>query len=248
MKLVSLFVGLLFLVSCQSSAPKKLKVLQLAGGCCHDYPMQMEALEKTFEASANCEVTTFIEGTNRTHKHSKLLKANWSAGYDVILMSFCYGHVKDDDYIMSIVDEASKNNKSLVFLHCSLHNFRSTEKGTNAWRELMGLTSKGHEKKETLVCENTAENHPIMKGFPQAKEFPVEEVYIITKIHENTKELGRAFGRTTKRFHPVIWTSEYKGCKVFGTSIGHSNVTYKDADFLNLVSRGLQWTAGTLED
>ena len=87
-----------------------------------------------------------------------------------------------------------------------------------------------------------------MKGFPQAHTFPVEEVYIITKVHENAKELGRSYGTKTKKHHPVIWTSEYNGCKVFGTSIGHSTQTYKDKVFTDLISRGLLWTVNGLKE
>ena len=112
----------------------------------------------------------------------------------------------------------------------------------------MGLTSVGHEKQGNLVCENTAPEHPIMKGFPEAHEFPVEEVYMITKVHENAKELARSWGKSTKKFHPVIWTNEFQGSKVFGTSIGHSTVTYSDKYYLDLVTRGVLWTAGKLED
>ena len=236
----------LFIVGVYAESEKKtLKILQAAGGCCHDYPAQMKLLQEAFEKNFKCKVETHVDGKSRTHIHSKLKQKNWSEGFDVVLLSLCFGHVKDDDYIMSLVEEASKNKKGLVFL---LHNFRSTEKGTSAWRKMLGLTSKAHEKKGDLVCENTKPEHPIMKGFPQAHTFPVEEVYIITKVHENAKELARSYGPKTKKFHPVIWTSEFKGCKVFGTSIGHSTVTYKDKVFTDLVSRGLLWTVDGLKE
>jgi type 1 glutamine amidotransferase len=249
-KSILLFLVSLWMVSCQAQdtakAPKSLKVLQIAGGCCHEYEKQMALTSEAFKKNFNCTVDTFVEGKNRTDLHSKLKSENWSEGYDAVLLSLCFGHVKDDKYILSIVEEAAKNKKGLIFLHCSLHNFRSTTEGTNAWRKLMGLSSKGHESKGDLVCENTNPKHPVMKGFPQAHTFPEEEVYIITKVHENAKELARSFGKKTKKFHPVIWTSEYNGCKVFGTSIGHSTVTYKDKVYTDLVSRGLLWTVDGL--
>lgn len=245
---VLLLLTLLLSVACQSSAPKSLKVLQVAGGCCHEYEKQMALLKESFTKDFNCSVDTYVEGTNRTHLMSKIKEPNWSDGYDVVLLSLCFGHVKDDAYILSLVEEASKNNKGIVFLHCSLHNFRSTTTGTNEWREFLGLTSKGHEHKNDLVCENTNPEHPIMKPFPQAHTFPEEEVYIITKVHKNAKELGRSFGEKTKKFHPVIWTSEYKDCKIFGTSIGHSTITYHDEVYTDLVSRGLLWTVNGLNN
>ena len=100
----------------------------------------------------------------------------------------------------------------------------------------------------TVVCENTAPEFPIMIGFPQAYEFPVEEVYLITEVQKTAKELVGALGEKTKTFHPIIWTNEFKGCKVFGTSIGHSTVTYSDEQYLDLVSSGLLWTDDRLQD
>ena len=235
-------------LACFGQEKKTLKILQVAGGCCHEYPAQMKLTKEAFEKNFNCKVDSHVEGTGRTHIHSKMKEKNWAEGYDVVLLSLCFGHVKDDAYILSLVEEASKNKKGLVFIHCSLHNFRSTEKGTSAWRKMMGLTSKGHEKKGDLVCENTNPEHPVMKGFPQAHTFPAEEVYIITKVHENAKELGRAYGAKTKKQHPVIWTSEFNGCKVFGTSIGHSTQTYKNKIFTDLVSRGVLWTVNGLKE
>lgn len=238
-----MIIGLSFTVLAEQ---KQIKIIQVAGGCCHEYDKQMPLTKAAFEKSFNCKVDSFVEGTGRTHLHSKLKEKNWSEGYDVVLLSLCFGHIKDDEFILSVVEEASKNNKGIVFLHCSLHNFRSTEKGTAAWRKLLGLTSQSHEKKGDLVCENTNPEHPIMKGFPQAITFPDEEVYIITKKDEKVKELGRAFGAKTKEFHPVIWTQEVSGCKVFGTSVGHSTGTYKVQAYTDLLTRGLLWTINGL--
>jgi uncharacterized protein len=245
MKLLTiLFTVLSF--SLLADEKKPLKIIQVAGGCCHEYKEQMKLTSEAFKKSFNCTVDTFVEGTNRTALHSKLKEKNWSTGYDAVVLSLCFGHVKDDKFILSIVEEAAKNKKGLVFLHCSLHNFRSTKTGTSAWRKLMGLTSKGHEKAADLLCENTNTTHPIMKDFPQAHTFKAEEVYIITKKHENVKELARAYGKKTKKWHPVIWTSQYEDNKIFGTSIGHTTSTYKDKVYTDLLCRGLLWSVDRL--
>ena len=39
----------------------------------------------------------------------------------------------------------------------------------------------------------------------------------------------------------VAWTNNYKGTRVFSTSIGHNNVTVADSRYLKLVARGLLW-------
>jgi len=252
MKLIITLIIALTMTSCQTSTKKEtarqLKILQVAGGCCHEYEKQTKLLSEAFNKNFNCHVDTFVEGTSRTALHSKLQQKDWSKGYDVVLMSLCSGHVKDDKYILSIVAEAQKAQKGLVFLHCSLHNFRSTTAGTKAWRELMGLSSVGHEPAGDVLCENTKPEHPIMKGFPVDYVFPKEEVYKITQVHGNTQELARSFGVRSKKFHPVIWVQNYNNSKVFGTSIGHSTSTYKMKTYTDLVSRGLLWSANALKE
>ena len=47
----------------------------------------------------------------------------------------------------------------------------------------------------------------------------------------------------------VVWTNNYrKTTKVFATTIGHNTDTVADARYLDLVTRGLLWSCGKLND
>jgi type 1 glutamine amidotransferase len=47
----------------------------------------------------------------------------------------------------------------------------------------------------------------------------------------------------------VAWTNTYKGkTRVFATTLGHNNATVADARYLDLVTRGLLWSVGKLDD
>ena len=48
--------------------------------------------------------------------------------------------------------------------------------------------------------------------------------------------------------HVVAWANEYGSTRVFSTTIGHNNETVADARYLDLVTRGLLWACGRLED
>jgi type 1 glutamine amidotransferase len=50
------------------------------------------------------------------------------------------------------------------------------------------------------------------------------------------------------RTYPIAWTNQYGKARVFGTTFGHSDDTFRDPVFLSLVSRGLLWAAGRLKD
>ena len=44
----------------------------------------------------------------------------------------------------------------------------------------------------------------------------------------------------------VVWVNEYHGARVFSTTIGHFNETVGDDRYLDLVTRGLLWSCGKL--
>jgi type 1 glutamine amidotransferase len=46
----------------------------------------------------------------------------------------------------------------------------------------------------------------------------------------------------------VAWTNDYRGTRVFSTTIGHNNDTVADARYLDLVARGLLWACKKLDD
>jgi hypothetical protein len=54
--------------------------------------------------------------------------------------------------------------------------------------------------------------------------------------------------RERKSNQTVVWTNDYHGTRVFGTTIGHYTETVKTPEFLDLVTRGTLWAAGKLED
>jgi type 1 glutamine amidotransferase len=46
-----------------------------------------------------------------------------------------------------------------------------------------------------------------------------------------------------------VWTNLYQGkTRVFSTTLGHNNDTVSDDKYLNLVTRGVLWATGHLND
>jgi hypothetical protein len=85
------------LAICSSlAAAVPLKILQLAGGCCHDYENQKVVLAEGLKLRFNCTVDTVHEGDGREHEMSIFNKENWAADYGVILFNICYGHMKNE--------------------------------------------------------------------------------------------------------------------------------------------------------
>jgi type 1 glutamine amidotransferase len=87
-----------------------------------------------------------------------------------------------------------------------------------------------------------------MKGFPKEWLDAKDELYMNEKLWENFKPLATSYGEDTQKDHHVIWTNEYGKAKVFGTTLGHGNSTMQDPVYLDLVTRGLLWACGKLDE
>jgi hypothetical protein len=68
------------------------------------------------------------------------------------------------------------------------------------------------------------------------------------ELKEKATPLARAYSVEGAEFFPVAWTHEYKGVRVFASTLGHHNPTMGSDVNLNLVAAGLLWAAGKLDD
>lgn len=224
---------------------KPLKALIITGGCCHNYKFQSEALTDAIKKVADAEVTVVNEGGTGTRAEIDLYKnADWAKPYDVIIHNECFADTTDEDYIRSIT-AAHKAGKPAMVIHCAMHTYRSAK--IDDWREFLGVTSKHHEHMSEYPVKVVAADHPIMKGFPENWVTPKDELYIIEKVWPNTKPLATSTSERTGKVQPVIWVNEYNGTRVFGTTYGHSDETFRDPVFINLLGRAFVWSAGKLE-
>lgn len=87
-----------------------------------------------------------------------------------------------------------------------------------------------------------------MKDFPADYRSAMDELYIIDKVWPNTTPLATSQSERDGEAHPVFWTNQYGEARVFGTTYGHSSETFQDKVFLDTLTRGIEWTAGRLDD
>jgi type 1 glutamine amidotransferase len=150
-----------------------------------------------------------------------------------------------------------------VNLHCAMHSYRFGEfqkpvspGADNArWYEYLGLQSTGHGPQEPIAITFTAKDSPITKGLADwttIKEELYNNIQILTgKELAKGKQIAKGKDGATKETETVVaWTNEYgpKKTRVFSTTIGHNNATVEDARYLDLVTRGVLWSAGKLND
>jgi type 1 glutamine amidotransferase len=258
-------VGLTYTLAAEQ---KPLRVLVVAGGCCHDYATQKEVLKKGIEARVNAVVEVAYDPTKSTKPLFELFKSpDWGKNFDVVVHDECAADITDQAYVANIVN-AHKNGLPAVNLHCAMHSYRwgsfkepvKTGADNASWYEMLGLQSTGHGPQQPIAITFTDKSHPVTTGLADWTTIN-EELYNnvqilgaktlatgLQKVPEKKDKKGKVTPASEANAI-VAWTNEFgpKKTRIFSTTIGHNNATVEDARYLDLVARAVLWSAGKLE-
>ncbi len=241
-----------------ADADAPVRALLVIGGCCHDYAKQKDILTKGISARANVSWAIAYDPDKGTkHKNPVYDNAEWYKGFDVIVHDECSADVKDPAVVEGIL-KPHKQGVPGVVLHCGMHCYRTEGfPKTTAWFDFTGLATTGHGPQQPIQVNFVDKESPITKGMQDWKTVN-EELYnnVAGKPLETAQTLIRGKqtvkgkdGKETTTETVVAWTNTYNGkAKVFATTLGHNNETVADAKYLDLVARGLLWSAGKLDD
>jgi type 1 glutamine amidotransferase len=264
--------GGLFFLQAADNAVKPLRVLIVAGGCCHEYDKQTMALKEGIEARLNAIVDVAYNPDKSTKATFEIYQAkDWSKDFDIIVHDECSADVTDPAYVNAILD-AHKAGKPAVNLHCAMHsyrwgNFREAVKpgADNAgWYEMLGIQSTGHGPQQPISITFTDKTHPITQGLEDwttIKEELYNNIQILTgkplatgvQIVPPKAKKGETLppdAKPTEATAVVAWTNEFgpNKTKIFSTTIGHNTATVSDARYLSLVTRGILWATGHINE
>jgi type 1 glutamine amidotransferase len=247
--------------------PEPLEVLLVAGGCCHDYPAQTRILKEGIEERLNANVTIAYSPDKTTSATFEIYeKDDWAKNYDVVIHDECSAKVTDKEYIGRIL-KAHLDGKPAVNIHCAMHSYRWGEiqkpippdADNGRWFEFIGLQSTGHGPQFPIDVAYD-QSHPVTKTLADWTTIN-EELYNNIQILPTAKAIARgrqavpakggapdAAPKVTETI--VAWTNDYgpNKTRVFSTSLGHNNDTVADGRYLDLVCRGILWSAGHLDD
>lgn len=259
MRLLTAALAATFLVSAAMAAEtvKPLKALLVIGGCCHEYAAQKDILKQGLEQRINITVDIAYSADKTTKPALPILgNAEYAKGYDVVIHDECGADINDPALIQKVL-APHRAGMPGVNLHCAMHSYRvgppatPAEPGTEraAWFEYLGLQSSGHGPKLPIVIDFASDKSPIVRGFATWTTGP-EELYNNIQLLSNASVLarGKQVVKEKENDYAVVWTNEYRGARVFSTTIGHNNETVSDARYLELVSRGVLWVCKKLDD
>ncbi len=242
------FMGVVVTLAALAAGPghaaetRPLRVLLVTGGCCHNYPLQTTLLTNAFAHHAAAQWTMVNEGGSGTRAEISLYdRPGWAAGFDVVVHNECFADTKTPEYVRKITS-AHKAGVPAVVIHCAMHTYRAAE--FDDWREFLGVTSRRHDHQSRYPVTRVAADDPIVRGLPDGWKTPMDELYVIEKLWPHARALATSRSEADGHDYPVIWTNQYGRARVFGTTFGHSDDTFRDPVFLDYVARGLLWAAG----
>ncbi len=239
------------IVARAASAPAPLRILLIAGGCCHDYANQPIIMKDGLEARANVEVTIMYSPSTTTKTEFPAYSSpDWAKGYDLVIHDECSADVTDAATIRNILG-AHAQGIPAVLLHCAMHSYRTEGWDTGAvtpWFELSGLQSSGHGAQQPIALNFIDKENDITKGMANWTTVN-EELYnnYAGGVLPTAKPL--VLGKQGASETVVVWTNIYKQkTRVFSTTLGHNNATVQDPRYLDLLTRGVLWAANKLND
>jgi type 1 glutamine amidotransferase len=268
---VALATGLFF-AQAAGSAAKPLRVLIVAGGCCHDYEKQQLILKEGIESRLNAVVDVAYNPDKTTKATFEIYKAkDWAKDFDVIVHDECSADVTDPAYVANILN-AHKDGVPAVNLHCAMHSYRwgnykepvAAGADNAGWYEFIGLQSTSHGPQSPIDITFTDAAHPVTKGLENwttvneelynnlqmlgAKPLASGKQMQMPRVKKGQKQDPNA--TATEANAVVAWTNEYgpKKTRVFSTTLGHNNETVADSRYLDLITRALLWTTGKLAE
>ncbi len=245
--LTFLSVGSCFALLDAHAEVKPIRALLIAGGCCHDYPQQKKLLTEGISARANVVWSVVHEGDGTTdHRVSLYNDPDWSKNYDVVVHDECFSDVKDAAFVRNIL-KPHREGLPAVNLHCAMHSYRVSFDDFKEWFEFTGIDSRAHGPHLPIALYKEKADHPILHGLTSwATNWSTgnEELYNALEVWPKVTPL--IYGQQEAASNVVAWVNDYRGTRVFSTTLGHNNATVADPRYLDLVTRGLLWSVDKL--
>ena len=130
--------------------------------------------------------------------------------------------------------QLGEDGKGITVLHHGLVAFR----GLSMWDEVTGITDRAFSYYGDIDISVCPMDHPIAKGI--APWMLKDETF---KMRPLAPECRPVLTTDCQYSSPVIaWTKEYRNARVFCFQQGHDAAPFGDANFLEVLRRGILWT------
>ncbi|NUM52013.1 MAG: ThuA domain-containing protein [Candidatus Hydrogenedentes bacterium] len=253
-------IGTLHPARAEEKAP--IRALLILGGCCHDYATQKDLLKTGIEDRANIQVEVVYSPDKSTAPPLEIYgNAKYADGFDVVIHDECAADIKDTAVVECVL-APHRAGIPAVNLHCAMHSYRTAPDvkvpvdpgtGESLWFDYLGVQSSGHGPQKPIAVVYSDKSHPVTMGLTDWTTIK-EELYNNVVVRDGTHVLARGSQEPNDKPNyteaAIVWTSEYgdKKARVFSTTLAHNNETVADERYLDLVTRGVLWACGKLDN
>jgi putative membrane-bound dehydrogenase-like protein len=206
-------------------SPKRLKVLFL-GDTGHHNPL--DRCRQAFSAMAR-------RGIDLTYTDDLAeLNPDTLRRYDCLLLYANWTSIKPEQE-KALLDYVAAGG-GFAPIHCASYCFLNSP-------EITALTGGRFKSHGTGVFTETiaAPDHEIMKGLKPIESW--DETYVHEMHNEKDRQVLSYRVEGDKK-EPYTWVRTHGKGRVFYTAWGHDERTWGNADFVNLLERGLRWASG----
>lgn len=130
-----------------------------------------------------------------------------------------------------------------------IHSASNTEEQWPWFTDMIGATFRDHPKvQKAKVLVNLTSEHPAINHLNKEEFFKDEwynfqkpvakHVTVLASVDETSYK-----GKKMNTNHPITWYHYFDGGRIFYTGLGHTNNSYKDVRFKEMIKGGILWAA-----
>ena len=133
-----------------------------------------------------------------------------------------------------------------------IHSATDTEYGWPWYGQMIGAYFDGHPQIQQADLEVLVPTHPATSHLPDIWT-RTDEWYNFRDIQGSIKPLinideSSYQGGTNGTYHPIAWTHDFEGARIFYTAGGHTAGSYSEPLFVDHLSGGLAYVLGREEE
>ena len=224
-------LGMLMVAFAASAQDRKpLKVCLVSGSVEYGSDASLLAFQKYLEKNYNVECSRAFRKSDTDLPGLENLET-----CDVMLLYT--RRLQIDGAQLERVKKYCLSGKPIVGLRTASHAF---QKWLDLDREVFGGNYKNHYPAGPITdvtFTDKGKGHPILAGVMPFKS--EASLYKNTGVSSDVEVLLN--GTIPDKTEPLAWTREYKGGRIFYTSLGHQK-DFEDENFLRMIANALFWT------
>ncbi|MBW3469016.1 ThuA domain-containing protein [Arthrospiribacter ruber] len=169
--------------------------------------------------------------------------------YDVIILMSTTGTIFNEDQ-KAAFQRFVQSGKGVV----GIHSATDTEYEWPWYTKLIGAQFMNHPYIQSVRLNVVDRKHPATYHLPE-KWLWTDELYAFKNFNENVRVLITADETSYDTnfswkptegmgdFHPMAWTHEYDGGRIFYTALGHTDWSFLNENFLQHIYGGIWYAA-----